>query len=220
MTKCLGIKIFFTIFAKSLFISYERMRKIYTNMEGNEGARPFVIAEKLASDSSIPREHLILVTNGGVSQSNVERCDQILQNNNIHFKYVTSYIIGIGANLSVDVPFTRGCSSKTIEVHPNHSRRVHIKNFLDQIDNINSLDQFKRYSKALFKATIQKVLGTEGDKSLQFKFEELKNRLMKENRLDAKTDHILSTLIEWASGGLRNVFDSTQLVAMEDDAND
>ena len=211
--------------SQARMIDYSRMVQIYTNREGNEGTDPSVIAQKLVSDRSISREHLILVTDGQVDSGSIQRSDSILRSGNVQFKYVTTYVIGSGGDLSVGAPFGRGCGSETVEVKSNGQRRV-IKganasdfNVLDQIDNISSLDQFKRNSGAIFSATKQKMIGTSGDPSLRSKFENLKNRLKSAGCLVAKADQILSILIGMASGTLQNVFDINTISAMEDSAN-
>lgn len=211
--------------SQARMIDYSRMVQIYTNREGNEGTYPYVIAQKLVSDRSIPREHLILVTDGQVDSGSIQQSDSILRSGNVQFKYVTTYVIGSGGDLSVGAPFGRGCGSETVEVKSNGQRRV-IKganasdfNVLDQIDNISSLDQFKRNSGAIFSATKQKMIGTSGDPSLRSKFENLKNRLKSAGCLVAKADQILSILIGMASGTLQNVFDINTISAMEDSAN-
>ena len=128
--------------------------------------------------------------------------------------------------MSVGAPFARGCGSKTIEIKSDGSRKEYIGanatdfTVLDQIDNINSLDQFKRYYKPIFNATKTKMIGTSGDSSLKNKFEKLKNRLMNAVSLVAKANQILSILIGMASGTLKNVFDIAAISAMEDDADD
>lgn len=211
--------------SRAEIISYSRMQQVYNNREGSGGTDPSLIAQQLAYNSSLPREHLILVTDGCVNSGSIEKSDSILRSHNIHFKYVTTYVIGSGGDLSVGAPFGRGCGSETVEVKSNGQRRV-IKganasdfHVLDQIDNISSLDQFKRNSGAIFSATKQKMIGTSGDPSLRSKFENLKNRLKSAGCLVAKADQILSILIGMASGTLQNVFDINTISAMEDSAN-
>ena len=48
--------------------------------------------------SSCPRGHLIIVTNGEVSEN-----DKFINDNNIQFKFVSVYVIGTGGNLSVGI---------------------------------------------------------------------------------------------------------------------
>lgn len=112
--------------SEAQMIDYAQMKEIYTNGNCNEESHPYVIAEKLANDVSIPRQHLILVTTSAVGSREVEKCDKIMQESNIRFQYVTSYIIGNCADLSVQAPFTRGCASKIIEIKSNGSRREFI----------------------------------------------------------------------------------------------
>jgi len=62
------------------------------------------------------REHLIIVTDGEVSEKYIKQCDVLMNQYNIKFKFVSVYVIGSGGNLSVGAPFCRGCPNRTIHV--------------------------------------------------------------------------------------------------------
>ncbi|KAK8850292.1 hypothetical protein M9Y10_018421 [Tritrichomonas musculus] len=205
---------------KTTIVSRSHMQRIIDTKEGNENTYPKVIAEALAENNSIPRDHLILVTDGKVTHSDIEICDTIIGNNNIRFKYVTTYVIGSGGDLSVGTSFSRDCESKTFEIKPN-SKRVFIGAteidfaVLDSVDQINDNNQFKANFESLFNATKQKMMGTPGNENLRNKFESLKERIALSGNLDSESDRKISVLIGMASGTIKNIFDIDTICAMK-----
>jgi hypothetical protein len=82
---------------------------------GPEGTNSVTIAE-LANASPTHREHLIIVTDGKVSESRIKESDKLMNQYNIKFEFVSVYVVGTGGNLSVGAPFCRGCPNRTIQV--------------------------------------------------------------------------------------------------------
>ena len=206
--------------SQAQIISYQRMQQIWNAREGTGGTDPSQIAQVLVSNSRIPHEHMILVTDGHVNSGSVQRSDQILKRSNVHFQYVTTYVIGEGGDLSVGAPFARGCGSKTIEVKPGSRREIVGANvidfsILDSVDQINDASEFNNKFTSLFNATKQKMIGTSGDSNLRSQFENLKNRLKKSGSLTAEVDRRISVLIGMASGSIKDVFDIDTIVAMQ-----
>lgn len=206
--------------SQASIISYSQMQQIWNKKEGTGGTDPSQIAQKLVNNSSIPHEHMILVTDGHVDSGSIQRSDQILKNSNVHFQYVTTYVIGKGGDLSVGAPFARGCGSKTIEVKPGSRREIVGANvidfsILDSVDRIDNATQFNNSFTSLFNATKQKMIGTPGNSNLRSQFENLKKRLMKSGGLTAEVDRRISVLIGMASGSIKDVFDIDTIVAMQ-----
>ncbi|OHT04875.1 hypothetical protein TRFO_27550 [Tritrichomonas foetus] len=199
---------------------YNRIKDIWENREGNGGTCPNVIAQYVADNPSVPREHLILVTDGHVFEGTIDASDQILQANNISFKYVTTYVIGTNGDLSVGCPSARNCESVTIEIRSDTERNEKIgakkKDFsiLDQLDNINTEGAFKTIFERVFRATKVKMMGTKGDETLKTKFENLKKRIERSGSLSPDVDQKLTALIGMASGKIRKVFNDAQITAM------
>ncbi|KAK8898415.1 hypothetical protein M9Y10_000702 [Tritrichomonas musculus] len=205
-------------------IDYETMNQYYSSMHGNGGTDPCTIVDELIQNKDIPREHLILVTDGQISSELVKKCDQIIQSNNISFKYVTTYIIGRGGNTSISAAFERNCSSIIIPINDSGEEIKELiimtdeSDFLvlDEIDSIKSISSFKEKYKSLMHATVQKMKGTEGDYELKTKYTNLYERFRKRGFLDQ--DHSVKAkieiLIKAASGGLQDTFDLREITAM------
>ena len=75
-------------------------------------------ASKLIADISNKEiysniEHLIIITDGSVNSGSIDESDSKMQNNGIHFKFVSTYIIGSGGDRSVGAPYCRGDPNET-----------------------------------------------------------------------------------------------------------
>ena len=90
--------------------------------KGSEGTESENIA-KLSLACPTHRDHLIIVTDGSVSEKDIDITDKLIQENNIKFKFVSVYIIGPDGDLSVGAPFCRGCPNRTIHVIDANTRK-------------------------------------------------------------------------------------------------
>ena len=71
-----------------------------SSCEGNGGTNSEIIANIIIEESNY-REHLLIITDGEVDYECVQRTTEKLAENNIKFKFVSTFIIGDGDNLSV-----------------------------------------------------------------------------------------------------------------------
>jgi hypothetical protein len=153
------------------------------NMDGPEGTSSVHIANLVKACPS-HREHLIIVTDGQVSKSDIQRCDQIMLSSNIQFKFVSVYIVGRGGNLSVGAPFCRGCPNRSIQILDANNR---IKGpslsldeiaAFDQLTSISSINQFNNLYDKLYSAIKAKQLGKNADNDLMNKLNSLRSRII------------------------------------------
>ena len=164
-----------------------------SKVKGSGGTDSTCIA-KLANSCPSHREHLIIVTDGQVSEDCIKRSDELMKTYNIKFQFVSVYVIGKDGNLSVGAPFCRGCPNRTIQVlDPNHKIKGptltidEIKVF-DSISNINSISIFNSKFKQLHSVIKAKQLGKDGDTDLQKKLKELNERIINNLSGDVKAD--------------------------------
>lgn len=200
-------------------ICKSRMDNIIREKSGRGCTDPSLIASACASNSSIPREHLILVTDGGVDYGSIEKSDEILKQNNIQFQYVTSYIIGSGGDLSVGAPFARCCGSKTIEVRPDYRKEYENASSKDissiqLIDRINTINQFNIQYSSLFNATKQRMIGRGCDDQLKSQFERMSQRINQSGNVNADVSRKMRGLIRMASGDIKNVFNIKEITVI------
>jgi len=180
-------------------------------MDGPEGTYSINIA-KLAIACPSHREHLIIVTDGGVSERDIRESDNLMQKYNIQFKFVSVYIVGRGGNLSVGAPYCRGCPNRSIHVLDAKNRIKgpslsldEIKAF-DQLPSINSINQFNNLYDKLYSAIKAKQLGKNGDNNLMSKLNALKSRIINTISGQQKTDFEKkwNELYEMASKGVHD----------------
>ena len=83
-----------------------------------------------------------------VDEGDIKRCDEIINNNKIQFKFVSIYLIGKEGNLSVGAPFCRFSPSRTFLIIDNSHHRIkgptmslYDLSLYDQITNITSIEQ-------------------------------------------------------------------------------
>ena len=161
--------------------------------------------------------HLILVTDGETYKESINESDKIMKDNNIIFGYVSYYLIGSGVNYQVGVPYSRGCPNQTIRVSNIGERTVEKillqedLNALENIDNINTYEQFLENVQKISKALIAKLSGKEeNDDELLNKLEKMKNRVDNDLSMDEKCKEKLEKyfkkLKEMVTGGLKEAF--------------
>ena len=180
-------------------------------MDGPEGTDSSQIA-LLAKACPSHREHLLIVTDGQVGEGSIRRSDQIMQQNNIQFKFVSVYIIGRGGNLSVGAPFCRGCPNRSTQVLDKNNRIKGPSLSLDeikafsQIPSINSVSQFNSLYDKLYSAIKAKQLGKNADNDLMNKLNSLHSKLINTVSGQAKIDFEKKwkDLYEMASKGVHD----------------
>ena len=80
---------------------------------GLGGTASELIADIINNERYSGLEHLIIITDGSVNGGSIDRSDSKMKSNNIHFKFVSTYIIGSGGDRSVGAPYCRGDPSVT-----------------------------------------------------------------------------------------------------------
>ena len=121
---------------------------------GMGGTVPNLVAQKLVNDSSIT--HLVLITDGEVTQHDVDLCDQTLQRLN---RRITTdcHVISHNPNLSVTCPFSRLGETTVHTYQAGHQVVLSVSAedmaVLDRIDTINTyqelLDMFSTLENVL-----------------------------------------------------------------------
>jgi len=173
------------------------------------------IAKEIGNYSNI---HLILVTDGEVSESNIKKSDDLMKQYGIKFGYFTGYIVGPNSNYSVLAPYARDSESQFISVRYNNNKKIETLveksvtkadiNALKNLENIDDFDKFRENIGRISKAIIALMMGKKNDDELKNRIENMKNRIY--NKLDAKSKAKFNTsydkLIKMVTGGLKDAF--------------
>jgi hypothetical protein len=154
---------------------------------GTGGTSPEHVAEEIAKKQYA---NIILVTDGEVSDHDVRRCDNILEQvkqlNNFRIKKAICYVIGSYSepNLSVTCPFTRFSESKVFSrcgANPLKSIMNYTSEdykILDELEVI-SLENFEAKYETIEQLIIAQNMGREGNLPLKNQLVSMKTRLVK-----------------------------------------
>ena len=74
---------------------------------------PYLIADIIEEEKSNNCRHLVIITDGCVSENKINKADEKIKNINYNFDYVSVYILGDDADLSIGAPFCRNTPNKT-----------------------------------------------------------------------------------------------------------
>ena len=178
------------------FIPYNEYMEINKNRKGFGGTIPNVIFNLFQDKETIHYSEFILISDGEVSQYDVEICDQEFQKNKnkLMYDYVEVYLIGRkeNTNLSVASPFTRFCASKTILKSPEEEKvfseiSSEDLKIVEKVSSISTEDEFNLNFESLKKACIVRLIGTNGDVELRKALLLMQSRIIKNNAEEHKT---------------------------------
>ena len=191
----------------------EEIEQWIINKDCPGGTYPYCIVEESNKHNEL-RGHLIIVTDGCVSEKKILKCDELMQKYNIKFKYVTIYVIennGKG-NMSVGAPFCRDSPNKTIHVINEKKREIFETYSLNDLDifnkikNINIYKEFNEKYESLRKVIKAKVLGKNGDTTIKEDLNNLEERIKNTVNNENKNDFFnkINLLKDYANKGVHD----------------
>jgi hypothetical protein len=199
---------FYTWGSKKHYLTEEEMDDFISKEDGNEGTYSYLIAEIGKENKDKNFQHLIIVTDGDVSEGEIDECDRLVKEYDLHYSFVSTYIIGGGGNESVGCPFSRDCPGITYKIDKNEKETQQASlskeelEVFNNIDNIKSLDEFNKKYKLLYNAFRAKCLGKEKNEEFKGKLQNLKSRI---NGQGNDFDQKYNELFKMADGSLRNI---------------
>ena len=202
-------------------ISREKMKEFTNKMEGYGNTNSSLIAEIALDAGNTYREHLLIVTDGEVPNSCIDKSTKLINDNNIKFKYVTTFIIGEGSNLSVGAPYCRDCPNITFAIREINKRENMASllpediQSLSEIHKINNYEQFIIKYPYLDRAIQSKMLGAIADKDLITILNDLKQKVEKNIKDDELDDFKKkwNSLNNMANGKIYNTFTIDEIAA-------
>ena len=194
-------------------ISYEEMMNINNNKSGSGGTSSSKIAQILTDESNNNYKHLVIVTDGEVSSSEISNSDNIMKNNkNIKLKFVSTFIIETGGscNLSVGAPYCRDVPNSTILVLKNGEEKRQPSLFKEDIKEWENLEKNNNYSQKDFldnfnriqSAVKAKTLGSSSEETLKV-LKSFKSRISNKNSSSLFPEFVnkIDSLIKMAKEG-------------------
>lgn len=198
-------------------VSKPQMDDIINRQEGREGTDPSKIAQALVDLPHLPHEHIIIITDGHVDCGSIQKTDDIINRNDIHFDYATVILIEPSDSnwkqdqLSVGIPFCRSCPCDLITISKTGEEKITIQNqieisALSTIEYINKVDEFVEKFNHIHRALQVRMMGINEDLQIKEKIEQLRHRLEKEDGFNEEINRKLQILEGLASGRMKNQF--------------
>ena len=206
--------IFYLWNEKKQKISYEELEVKIQKQNGFGDTYPSLIVDIIEEEKKSKCRHLVIITDGNVSQSEISEADSKIKKIDYNFDYVTVYILGSDADLSVGAPFCRNTPNKTFEKkgpNDNFTELVTLsKEDIETIEHLEELDnyeEFKNNYDKIFNAVQAKCIGT-SDENLKIKLEIMfANILSNNDNIDLDfINNKKKALIGMAEGSIKNVF--------------
>ena len=98
--------------------SLVKIKEFNEKLKGYDARDSSFIIKILIDENESYKEHLLIVTDRPFEKSCI-----VIQNNNIKFTYVTTFIIGIGNNLSVGALYYRDCPNAIYSIKLENERK-------------------------------------------------------------------------------------------------
>lgn len=195
-------------------ITYEELKEKIEKKYGIGDTYPYLIADIIEEEKSNNCRHLVIITDGCVSENKINKADEKIKNINYNFDYVSVYILGDDADLSIGAPFCRNTPNKTFSKKgPNDILKEEITLSKEDIQTLDNLEEYSNYEKfinnydKILKAVQAKCIGT-SDKFLKIKLEAMFDNILKSNKnIDYEFINTKKNiLIGMAEGSLKNNF--------------
>ena len=195
-------------------IKYEELESKLKLWKGCGETFPYLIADIIEEEKKNNCRHLVIITDGQVSQGEIKRADEKIKKINYNFDYVTVFILGRDADLSVGAPFCRNTPNKTFSkkgLNQNYKEEVTLSK--KDIETLEHLEEFKNFIEFLynydniFNAVQAKCIGT-SDKNLEKKLEKMFDNILKYNKninIDLLNEK-KKILIGMTKGSIKNSF--------------
>ena len=209
--------------------NYMKIKEWIEKKKCDDGTDSIYIAKAAKDAGPEYWGHLIIITDGKVKKEEIAKCDDYIRENNIKFKYVSTYVIGPDGDLSVGAPFTRGCENQTINVltYGNHEVKMKLSEkaleSFEKIDQIENYEEFRESYGKLVNSILAKMLGKDEDKILKEKLNKLKKKvesspiLQKKKVLKHKFEIQWNKLYDMANGKVSDNFSFDSISAFQAD---
>ena len=197
-------------------ITYDEMIQIIDKRKGTGGTNSSLIAEILSLEKNNGFKHLIIVTDGEVSSSEIRNSDNLMQKmgDSIKLEFVSTFIIYTGGNvdLSVGAPYCRNIANSTIYIDKNNKEYAQPSLFKEDLDEWNNLEKNPNYTQEMFlknysrieNAVKAKTLGASSESTLEVLYKFKKNIESKGN-VKPEFIHKIDILIKLAKEGNMNL---------------
>lgn len=192
-------------------LGLEDIEEFISNMDGEKGTNSSLIAEIANIEKENKFEHLIIITDGDVQSKEIDKSDQKFQEYNLHFTFVSTFIIDTGdiINESVGCPYSRNCPGFTYIIDKQGNQREQASVIDEDIQIFNHLNQIKTYNELklkygnIYRIFRAKCLGKNSDDELKKKFQEFKTNITVPQKYAEDFNKKMKEIEYMINGGLR-----------------
>lgn len=192
--------------------SLEEIQEFIDQKDGVKGTNSSLIAKIALLEKQNKFEHLIIITDGDVKQEEIDKSDALIKEYDLHFSFVSTFIIDTGdiKSESVGCPYSRDCPGFTYVVDSQGNQReiaslleedIQIFNNLNKIQTYN--DFFLKYGN-IYRYVRAKCLGKNADEELKTKFINFKKRIKVQKEKEEDFKNKMKEIEFMVNGGLRN----------------
>ena len=159
-------------------LTLDEIEEFINNKDGEKGTSSSCIAEIANIEKDNKFEHLIIITDGDVKKEEIDKSDQLIKEYDLHFSFVSTFIIDTGdiKSESVGCPYSRDCPGFTYIVDSQGNQRE-IASLLDEdiaifnnLNNIQTYNDFILKYGNIYRIFRAKCLGKNSNDKLKNKF--------------------------------------------------
>ena len=202
-------------------VSYYELEVKIKSKFGYGDTYPHLIAEIIEEEKENKCRHLVIITDGCVPSCLIDEADEKMKSIDYNFDYVTVYILGFFANLSVGAPFCRNTPNKTfrkLSAYDNYREEITLSEedieTLEHLNDYENFEEFKNNYDKIYKAVQAKCIGT-SDLNLKNKLEIMFSNILKNNEnIDLEfINKRKNILLGMTEGSIKNAFTLDQINA-------
>ena len=185
-----------------------------TKSAGLGGTASELIADIISLERNNGIEHLIIITDGSVNSDSIDKSDKKMKANNIHLKFVSTYIISSGSyDRSVGAPYCRGDPNITYlyKTENNFEKLASLSHadlqLLENFTNISSYNEFNSKAEDLRRVLEAQMYGRNSDNNLLNRINNLKTKILSKTLNQQQKDDFMqkyNILYEICNGALRS----------------
>ena len=186
------------------------------------GTESELIVKIIKNEKENNCKHLIIITDGCVSENDIISSDKAMNQIRYNFEYVTVFIIGKDGDLSVGAPFCRNTPNKTLikengllefkEIITLSKENIKTLKEIDKYDNY--IDFMNNFNKIL-NAVQAQCIGTSENKELESKIELIFKKINEKGQIENMKvfKQNVDTLLSMTRGSLQKTFTLEKITA-------
>ena len=191
------------------------LKIIERDLEEGGGTDIIQIAEIIDIEKRNNFKHLVIITDGEIDSEDIENADKKMEKINYNFDFVSVYILGPYANLSVGAPFCRNVPNRTFAKKLKYDSFTELMTLtledlyiIDNLENYDNYDDFMDNYEKILNALKAKCIGMSENEKLENRLQSVINKIINKNQIIDKElfNQRKETLLGVTRGTLKDTF--------------